>query len=284
MLNIITHRLRNTGEFTRRIKNRHEAFWKDPQAEKIRNTGMLRSDRLEKWADVHNWQRKLSNKHNAREFASMHNCKVPKLYWKGRDIATVNFEALPVNYVIRPTTGHCSDLVFLMRSGVNLFDNRSYTHTEIASLLHKETTKSQHVEFLFEEFLQETAGEASILSDYKIFCFNGEVACIQVINREGKNAGKASFYDSNWNRMRRITYSYKSGKTQPPPACLNEMLEKAKVLSKSYGIFVRIDFYATCDGCVFGEFTPTPSMGQNYTAFGRRLLLKYWDKYCGGLI
>jgi hypothetical protein len=62
------------------------------------------------------------------------------------------------------------------------------------------------------------------------------------------------------------------------------MLDQAKRLSRAYEIFVRIDFYATDNGAVFGEFTPTPSMGGGPTKFGQKLLMFYWDKYCNSKI
>jgi hypothetical protein len=284
MLNTITDYLRNSGEFTKRIRNRHDTFWKDVNAETIRNTKMTKEDHLERWQDIPNWQRKLSNKHNAREFAHKHGCNLPELYWKGTDIDSIDFSTLPTNYVIRPTTGHCSSLVFLMKDGLNLFDRKIYTINQIKDTLKQEIINNPNLEFLFEEFLEQEQGKSGILNDYKFFCFNGEVACIQVINRVGPNQGYGSFYDENWNKIKKITHTYKPAKTQNAPDCLTDMVTDAKKLSKAYGIFVRIDFYATYKGCVFGEFTPTPSMGKNYSSFGRKLLLNYWDKYCTDLI
>lgn len=284
MLNTITDYLRNSGEFTKRIKSRHDTFWKDAHAETIRNSKMSKDDILERWRDIPHWQRKLSNKFNAREFAHKYDCNLPELYWKGADVDNIDFNALPPNYVIRPTTGHCSSLVFLMRDGLNLFDRKRYTSEQIRETLKNETHGKPHLEFLFEEFLEQEQGEHGILNDYKFFCFNGEIACIQVINRVGPNQGYGSFYDENWNKIKKVTHTYKPAKTQSAPSCLDDMVASAKKLSKAYGIFVRIDFYATYKGCVFGEFTPTPSMGRNYSSFGRKLLLSYWDKYCAGLI
>ncbi len=70
------------GDFAKRIKKRHNAFWRDTNAEIVRNTIMNAGDPIEKWKDVKNWQRRLSNKYNSREFAHMHNCKLPELYGK----------------------------------------------------------------------------------------------------------------------------------------------------------------------------------------------------------
>jgi len=272
------------GEFAARVKKRHRTFWKDPNAERVRNTIMNACDPVEKWKDVKNWQRKLSNKYNSREFAKMHNCKLPELYWKGRDYAAIDFNELPANYVIRPTIGHSSGLVFLINDGLNLMDGKNYAPENIKKLLATALDQNSKLEFLVEEFLRTEAGEYKIPNDYKLYMFNEEVATIQVINRLGPSKGFTTCYDENWKVMENVNTYYTKGNAQPAPDCVEEMIEKAKELSKSYEIFVRIDFYATDKGAVFGEFTPTPFLGTNFSAFGEKLLIDYWDKFCNGKI
>src|ERR1700754_2200792 len=58
-----------------RIRNRHRDFWRDPDAENVRNTLFNSDDPLDKWKNVKNWQRRLSNKYNSRNFAVAHGCK-----------------------------------------------------------------------------------------------------------------------------------------------------------------------------------------------------------------
>jgi hypothetical protein len=267
-----------------KIRNRHRQFWSDANAELIRNTIMNADDKIEDWKNVQYWQRKLSNKHNAREFASKFGCKVAHLIWEGRDVDAIDFTSLPENYVIKPTIGHSSKNVFIMKNGLNLFDKKRYQPQEILAILKEQLEDNVHLNFLIEEFLQNEEGKTEILKDYKIFCFNGEIACIQVIDRLSPSSGFAGFYDENWNQISPVSKNYKSSLFQPPPACINDMLAQAKILSKAYEIFVRLDFYSTNKGAVFGEFTPTPSMGGNTTRFGQRLLLSYWEKYCKDLI
>jgi len=150
------------GEFSERIKKRHKTFWKDPNAETVRNTIMNAGDPMEEWRNVKNWQRKLSNKYNSREFAKMHNCKVPDLHWKGRDYNTIEFDKLPENYVIRPTSGHSSGLVFLMDKGVNIMGGKSYSREDIKAVLSKALDQDIKLQFLVEEFLRTEAGEYKI--------------------------------------------------------------------------------------------------------------------------
>lgn len=280
MLAFINSYLYDMDLLRARIKTRHKKFWQDPDAENVRNTLMKPDDPLEKWKNVENWQRRLSNKHNSRNFALAHNCKVPELYWSGRNVKDINFDLLPENYVIRPTIGHSSKLVFLIKNGYNLFDKKNYSPDELKVVLQQAIDKNEHLHFLIEEFLKNEQGEQKILKDYKVFCFNGEVACINVVNRFSPNTGDCTYYNEQWEQIESINKIYPHGEYSPPPLCLQEILQKAKALSKCYEIFVRIDFYATDRGAVFGEFTPTPGMGRGFTNFGRKLMLNYWDKYC----
>ncbi len=281
MFTTLKRRLSNSGEFYNRILNRSRNYWEVPNADMIRNQRMFATDDLSEWKDAQHWQRKLSNKANAKEFAMKNNCKVAELYWRGADADTIDFSVLPSHYVIRPTIGHSSGMVYVMENGTNLFDKKVYSHEQIRENLRTALVENPHLEFLIEEFLKNEQGNYGILVDYKFFCFNGEIAAVGVIERRSPNSGDESFVDENWNVLPRITIAYSVPKALPEqPACWDEMVAKVKELSKVYEIFVRLDFYATDKGAVFGEFTPTPGMGRNYTPFGKKLLLEYWDKYC----
>jgi hypothetical protein len=69
-------------------------------------------------------------------------------------------------------------------------------------------------------------------------------------------SGLSSSYDEIWNMMEDIGRVYQQSSYQAPPACLQEMISCAKKLSKAYEIFVRVDFYATDKGAVFGNSPP----------------------------
>ena len=284
MFQIISNLIKNSGEFPARIRKRHHMFWSDPEAELVRNSKMHEGIPLDAWQDVPNWQRRLSNKYNAREFAKLLGCNVADLYWKGRDLSTLDFNSFPSQYVIRPTIGHGSKGVFIMNDGLNLFDQKRYTTEQISEQLQAELDKHLALEFLFEEFVRTESGEYEIPNDFKFLCFNGEVASVAVIDRISPKVGYSYFYDEHWNKMERLHHLY-PGKDEPAkPKCFDQMLEQAKILSKVYGIFVRIDFFASDKGAVFCEFTPTPAMGRGFTKYGKRLLLKYWDRYCPEMI
>ena len=81
-----------------------------------------------------------------------------------------------------------------------------------------------------------------------------------------------------------VNVYYPKGTYQDSPACFPELKKQAKRLSKEYGIFARIDFYATDKGPVFGEFTPTPFRGHSFAPAADKMFVQYWDKYCKGTI
>lgn len=276
--------LRDRGEFPNRIRNRNRVFWSAADARQIKVTKHTREDSLDIWRNAPNWQRKLSNKANSREFAARYGAKLPDLYWKGSDLENLDFTTLPPCYVIRPSIGHGSNMVFIMKNGINLFDLKSYKPEEIIVILKEMVDKRPGLEVLVEEFLQDEKGEYGIQTDYKFYCFRGEIACCWVINRKSPKTGHASYYDEHWNKLKMVNITYPHKHDPLKPKCYQEMVNEAKKLSIPYDIFVRIDFYATPKGAVFGEFTATPSMGKMYTSYGKKMLLKYWDKYCMGKI
>ncbi|MXV49767.1 hypothetical protein GS399_02205 [Pedobacter sp. HMF7647] len=280
----LVNTLSRNSAYSKRIRHRYKTFWNNPDAEKIRNTQMDFQDPLHKWTDAVHWQRKLSNKYNAREFAKMHGCKVADLYWHGRNLDSLDFETLPDHYIIRPTIGHSCNSVYMMAHGFNLFDKKRHTPSEIKTSLKRELAANPFLEFMVEEFLINEAGRHEILNDYKFFTFNGNIAGVGVINRFSPTSGFQTAYTEDWKPTKRLVRVHDLGPTQPPPNCLDEMINAVKRLSKAYEIFVRIDFYATSKGAVFGEFSPTPLVGNCSSFYANKIFKAYWDKYCKGMI
>lgn len=64
-----------------------------------------------------------------------------------------------------------------------MMDKKTYAITDIIEIINHEAQNRPGLEFLFEEFICTENGEHQIPIDYKIYCFNGRVACIGVISR-----------------------------------------------------------------------------------------------------
>jgi hypothetical protein len=171
-----------------------------------------------------------------------------------------------------------------MNKGYNMLDKRSYATNELIKIMKSALALNPHMEFLIEEFVRSEAGEYRIPLDYKVHTFNGKIARIEVINRIGAGQGTDTLFDENWQNVPNIGTKYKSGIYYDQPKCLSQILRYARMLSKAYEIYVRIDFYATDRGAVFGEFTPTPGIGTGFTKKADQLFTQYWDQYCPGKI
>lgn len=107
---------------------------------------------------------------------------------------------------------------------------------------------------LVEELL--TLPGSEDLPDYKIFCFRGVPAFIQVdVDRFVDH--KRSFYSPRWNELDfRMNHPH-PGRLVPPPPHLEEMLVSAARLSEGFS-FVRVDFFQLEDRIVVGELTNFP--------------------------
>jgi hypothetical protein len=108
--------------------------------------------------------------------------------------------------------------------------------------------------------------------------FNEKIAAIQLIRRKRRKEAEHRFYTEDWEPFEdAMSIKYPIDNVVAPPKYLDDMLIAAKKLGLAYNMYVRIDFYATDKGCVFGEFTPTPSRGNNYTEYASQYFEQCWE-------
>lgn len=134
-----------------------------------------------------------------------------------------------------------------------------------------------------EEFLHlDGLGISSTPIDYKIWCFNGEPSFIWVAYNRDNVHGHVDVeqYDLDWqyhHEWGNYTTHYQDGGGKVPrPKSLDEMLEAARILSKSFPE-VRVDFYDVAGKCYFGEMTFTSDCGR-MPFFSKEFLLTLGSK------
>jgi hypothetical protein len=272
--------------FSERIKKRLALWWGLQESRRFYTrvisihrikehyTLRARSDMESKWHCCQFWQRTLNNKWNAREFAQKYGCRVPTLYWFGREISSLPFDSLPDSYVIKPNIGWSRKDVYAMAEGIDLLTDTTYTKIQLGERLRQVTRGLLGQPILVEEFVTED-GEYRLPTEYKCHVFGEMIAAIQVIQRSAnKRDTRHRFYTEQW----KIFADPMSTKFPPsdyidPPECLNDMVTMARKLGRAYGTYVRVDFYVSKSGCVFGEFEATPT----------RSFTEYADDYFGAL-
>lgn len=277
---------RNTLKFQKRLKKRYKEF------DKIRSSELFfrrlyEDDPLEKWQKIENWQALLENKLNSKAFAKKMGCRVSELYWTGgkQEFLNFDFSTLPKNYVIKPLVGKSTNNVFLMHGNKDLFSGNSFNKKELRTQLLKLFEVDNNLIVIIEEFIPNENGEFAIPQDFRIFTFNGEIPYLRVDYRSSLLKDRSIFYDTNWNKIdEKLMVFVTTEGNDVKPQHFEEMIEQARKLSKVYKKFIRLDFYNSVDGPVFGEFSYNPQNGLGYTEAGSTSILKYWDKHCKGLL
>jgi hypothetical protein len=232
-----------------------------------------------KWRCCPLWQRKLSNKLNAKTFARAQGVKTATLYWAGKRAADMPFEELPDSYVVKTSTGWSSKQVAPLLNGINLLTNRRMAPSDIRAqfdqLMNRQPYANGYI--LIEELLRGNA-DGVVPLDFKCFVFNGHLKDVQVVDRIRRSH---RWYDRSWlavHDQMNLTLDY--GEDIECPSHLSDLIQTAETLSRAYDYgFVRLDLYDTCRGIVFGEFTATPWAGPSrilYTPFANRTLGRIW--------
>lgn len=104
-------------------------------------------------------------------------------------------------------------------------------------------------------------GDGTPLTDYKLYCFNGEpLYILACIGRDGEKKPRFYFFDPEWNYcgLTRDSFDTPPDFTLPRPKNLDAMLACARILSEPFP-FVRADFYDVDGKLYFGELTFTPA-------------------------
>lgn len=192
----------------------------------------------------------------------------------------IDFNSLPEKFVIK--CNHNSG------TGMYICKDKSKMNQD---LVRKELTKGLKEDYyagklewpykniprriLAEEFMVDESGFD--LKDYKIFNFNGEPILIEVDFDRFSNH-KRNFYSPSWELINlEIEYPSDPKRNIAKPACLDKMLEFARILSKGIP-HLRTDFYVINDKIYFGELTFYHEAGA-----GRFSSIE-WEKKLGDLI
>lgn len=217
---------------------------------------------------------------------------LPKLYQTARDVKDIDFSKLPPRYVIKWNKQNSSMGLFAMDNGYDWVTRKKVSVDEIKTTLKKLKRSPSRAptgvstrftsfiepqiiieELLFHPSYKKKAKHSKsnvhktpevLPWDYKFYALNGEVyglLCVDPFYRKDK-----FHFDKNWERI--TVFSKEPPLTTPTnklpqkPESFDKMWEYASKIARVYkDAFVRIDFFDTPRGAVFGEFTFSPGVG-----------------------
>lgn len=182
----------------------------------------------------------------------------------------IDFEQLPSKFVLK--CNHDSGSVIICKDK-SKFDFEA-AKRKINTALKKNyyypcrewSYKNIKPKIIAEKYMVDSS-EASEITDYKFYCFNGKVDCVMVCLERKSGNTKFYFFDKQWNLKRINERGMKApdGFTIEKPFCMDEMFELAEKITKNIP-FVRLDLYQCDNHIYFGEYTFYPASGfdKNY--------------------
>ena len=177
----------------------------------------------------------------------------------------INFDSLPEQFVLKTTHGGgnggvviCTDKASFDIQTAKIKLKRSM-RDDIYSIYREWPYKDVPKRIIAEEYIGDGKND---LTDYKVYCFNGEPRYIQVI-KDRNTCETIDFFDTEWNHQPfwgLNPISRPSGLSISRPSGLSLMLSASKSIAEKL-TFARIDFYQLEDGIRFGEITFFPASG-----------------------
>lgn len=192
----------------------------------------------------------------------------------------IDFSILPNKFVIKCTHDSggvyiCKDKSLIntniLKEKINLYFKKNYYY------INREWPyRNIKPRIIIEKYMEDN--NSSVLTDYKIFCFNGKPKFTLVCSNRKGRFKNTNFYDNNWKLLSFTRSNHSNSKDKiPEPNNFSKMLELAEKLSENT-IFVRADFYEINGNIYFGELTFYPSGG--FEGFSP----KEYDKKLGDML
>lgn len=209
----------------------------------------------------------LANKYLVREYVKE---KIGEEYLNGliavyRSPKEIDFSKLPDQFALKVVHGSGYNIIVSDKSKLDQDKARKrlakWQRTNFYLKNREWAYKNSPRLIIAEEFLSEAGKE--VISDYKFFCFNGQVKFVQVdVDRKIDHA--RSFYDTNWQKLPffNVENRWTSDEIEKP-SNYDEMVEVARKLSEGLP-FVRVDLYALNGKTYFGEMTFYPANGTKF--------------------
>lgn len=178
----------------------------------------------------------------------------------------IDFDSLPDQFVLKTTHGGGGGGVIICRdkSKLDIEAAKAKLKNSLSSDIYRNLRewpyKNVPRRIIADKFINLEGTQD--LTDYKIYCFNGEPRYIQVIqDRHVKET--IDFFDMDWNRQEFFGLNPVCRPSELPigrPSGLQKMQEIAKTLSQDTK-FLRVDLYNLNGKIYFGEITFYPASG-----------------------
>jgi hypothetical protein len=224
------------------------------------------------------------------ELAASLGLQVPHIHHRSITIDQLVWDDLPDRFVIKPHKGSNSRAIFLLvredvESYRDLMTGARKTVDQIVSEYGAFLEEGKiSAELTVEELLEprpELASVVDIPDDLKIYCFYDQPTVVMQRRTFGdpvRSNWRFRIWTSDWRDLGPVKYADRNDPTLPPPSGGDDVLAAAAVLGRQLALpFVRLDFYDTARGAVFGEVSPHPGPPELWDPQIDELLGRAWE-------
>ena len=179
----------------------------------------------------------------------------------------IDFDKLPEQFVLKCTHNSGGTVICRNKKSFNKENARNILNRCLKKNVYWPTRefpyKNVPPRIIAETFMDDGRAEVSGLTDYKFFCFNGNVNFLYVSQGlEHHETAEISFFDLDGKRMPFKRLDYKPIKNFVVPAKFEEMKSLARVVAKKLNLpFIRVDLYEVKGKIYFSELTFFPCSG-----------------------
>lgn len=173
------------------------------------------------------------------------------LYGVYEDVNDIIYEDLPNTFVLKGTHGSAMNIICNDKQSLEWEKDKRIMENWLKTNYYYGTREWVYKEITPRIICEENLGEN--ITDYKIYCFNGEPKYWFVCNDRTTEV-KADYYELNWEKAPFRWIYPPNTEDVSEPINADKMIELAKILSKDFP-FVRVDFYEVNNKIYFGELT-----------------------------
>ena len=203
------------------------------------------------------------DKINSNYFCQKNGIKCPTIYTICNQASELKHIKIPENCVIKYNNLSGSKGVVIRKNGIY---NKGKNIKEVIKYLElnkkqnpkcQKSIKNIKQKILVEELLINSESDRPLV-DIKLYCFKGEVKYIMLI--DPNNRKEVFTYNTDLKRVKIDVRDADLHKNIEKPKYLEEIIKNGNYLAKKFfnNTFLRIDFYSTTKGAIFGEFTFRP--------------------------
>jgi hypothetical protein len=187
-------------------------------------------------------------------------CPILSIY---NSVDEINLDILPQQFVIKCNHGCGYNLIVKDKNKININVYKKILNDWLNSDFSCVGGELQYHNINPKIFSEKYLGDN--ISDYKIWCFDGEPECIFIHhNRYLKNKSYYNVYNMDFIPIHiRCDQNIDPNLYDKKPKNFDLMIQYSKQLSKEFN-FVRVDFYEVDDILYLGELTFTPANGLIY--------------------